>query len=94
MLYLETATPRDFLSSSCKTINYFVLASCAAIIETTIENAKLAQIITFQLFQKFGSIKDGIIISALQIRGTYQILLGFDLTIKKQPQAIIKSFIK
>jgi hypothetical protein len=42
------------------------------------------------LFQKLGSAIDAKILSALQIKGTYQILFGFSLTIKKQPAAIIR----
>jgi hypothetical protein len=67
----------------------------AAIIETITDNSQPLQIgITIELFQKPGSLIDDKIRKALQTIGTYQILFGFDLTIKKQPRAIIRSFIK
>ena len=49
--------------------------------------------IHIKVLQKFGSTIDEIISKALQISGTYQILLGFCLIIKKQPVAINISFI-
>lgn len=45
------------------------------------------------LFQKLGSRIEDKISPVLQIKGTYQILFGFCLTIKKQPATIIKSLI-
>jgi len=47
-----------------------------------------------ELFQKLGSPIEEKISRALQIKGTYQILPGFSLTIKKQPTAIIRSLIR
>jgi len=66
----------------------------APIIETTIESTHPPHIgIHIMLFQKLGSRIDDKISKALQIKGTYQILFGFSLTIIKQPAAIIKSLI-
>jgi len=64
------------------------------IIETMIDSTHPPHIgIHIMLFQKSGSRIDDKIRPALQIKGTYQILFGFSLTIKKQPAAIIKSLI-
>ena len=45
--------------------------------------------IHIKVFQKFGSTIDEIISKALKISGMYQILFGFRLTIKKQPEQSI-----
>jgi hypothetical protein len=67
---------------------------CAPIIETIIDSTHPPHIgIHIMLFQKLGSRIDDKISPALQIKGTYQILFGFSMTIKKQPAAIIKSLI-
>ena len=68
---------------------------CAAIIETNRDNTHPPLMgIYIMLFQKLGSTMDDKISGTLQISGTYQILFGFSLTIKKQPKEIIRSLIK
>ena len=47
--------------------------------------------IHIRVAQKLGSTQDEIISPAFKINGTYQILVGSRLTIKKQPVAINKS---
>jgi hypothetical protein len=69
-----------------------IFPTLAPMIDAIIDSTHPPQMgIHIVVFQKLGSTKAEIISKALQINGTYQILLGFRLTMKKQPMAIIKS---
>jgi hypothetical protein len=73
----------------------FRFPCCAAIIEPNTDSAHPPLIgINIALFQKLCSKMADKIRKALQIKGTYQILFGFSLTIKKQPRAIIPSLMR
>jgi hypothetical protein len=76
----------------CKSV--LSLLSLTAIKETNRDSAHPPHIGKhIRLFQKPGSAIDDKIRRILQIKGTYHILFGFFLTIKKQPEAIIRSLI-